>query len=73
MAKDSTPPRRGKPRPAQSAYCVGDTVVFKYEGNVRARVEGQENVGGEPWIKCRAEVDFLVPPANVVGFELEEE
>jgi hypothetical protein len=72
MNKDITPPRRGKPRLAHTAYRVGDTVVFKYEGNVRARVEGQENVGGEPWIKCRAEVDFLVPPTKVVGFEPEE-
>lgn len=72
MNKDTIPPRRGKSSLAQPAYRVGDTVVFKYEGNVRATVEGRENVGGELWLKCRADLDFLVPPANVVGFEPEE-
>jgi hypothetical protein len=53
-------------------YRVGDTVVFKYEGNVRATVEGYELLGGKVRLRCRAEVSFLVPPSHVVGVEREE-
>ena len=72
MKKDTTPLRRGKPCPAWPAHRVGDTVIFKYEGNLRARVEGYEEVNGEAWLKCRADLDFLILPVNLVGVEPEE-
>jgi hypothetical protein len=56
-----------------SIYRVGDTVVFKYEGNVRATVEGSEVIGGRVWLRCRAALDFEVPASQVVGVERESE
>jgi len=56
------------PRPA---YRVGDEIVFKYEGNLRARVAGFEEVGGRTWLDARARLRFLVPPSLVVGVERE--
>ena len=72
MEKDITPAQPGKPCSASPAPSVGDTVIFKYEGNLRARVEGYEVVEGVAWLKCRADLEFLVPPANMVGVEPEE-
>jgi hypothetical protein len=50
---------------------VGDEIVFKYEGNLRARVAGFEEVGGRVWLDARARLRFLVPPSLVVGVERE--
>ncbi len=54
-------------------YRAGDTIVFKYEGNVRARVEGSEVVGGRVRLRCRAELEFEVPASHVVAVEREGE
>jgi len=54
-------------------YRVGDTIIFKFEGNVRARVEGYEIVDGLVWFTCRALLDFKVPHSQVIGVEPEEE
>lgn len=70
--RDDTPSDGGSPRPASPIYRVGDTIIFKYEGNLRARVEGYENVGGELRLDCRASLAFLVPLSQVVGVEPEE-
>jgi hypothetical protein len=72
MKENTTPAERGKPRPVSPAYRVGDTVIFKFEGNIRARVEGYEMVGGQVRLDCRAFLGFLVPLSHVVGVEPEE-
>ena len=70
MAEDSTSASGGKASPA---YRVGDTVVFKYEGNVRALVEGHRIIGGKVWLEARAaDLRFLVPAHQVVGVEPKE-
>ena len=56
------------PRPA---YRVGDEIIFKFEGNLRARVAGFEEVGARTWLDARARLRFLVPPSLVVGVERE--
>ena len=56
------------PRPA---YRVGEGIIFKFEGNLRARVAGFEEVGGRTWLDARARLRFLVPPSLVVGVERE--
>jgi signal peptidase I len=72
MEENSTPaPRRDK---VSSLYRPGDTIVFKYEGNVRARVTGHQVIGGKVWVEAHtADIDFLVPLNNVVGVEPKEE
>jgi hypothetical protein len=40
--KDDTPSDEGGPRPVAPIYRVGAEVIFKFEGNLRARVEGYE-------------------------------
>ncbi len=54
-------------------YRAGDTVVFKYEGNVRARVEGSEVVDGRVWLRCRAALDFEVPASQIIAVGREGE
>jgi hypothetical protein len=71
MKKDR-PSTEGGPRPVSPTYRIGETVVFKYEGNVRARVEGYEVVGGKVWLECRAVFSFTVPQSGVVSVEREE-
>ena len=62
-AKNQTPP----------AYRVGDVIVFKYEGNVRAEVTGHQTIGGRAWVEARAaDIQFLVPAYRVVGVEPQE-
>jgi len=56
------------PRPV---YSLGDEIIFKYEGNVRARVVGFETVGGESWPVARATLEFTVPPSLIAGVERE--
>ena len=63
-------PTEEQPRPA---YRVGDVIVFKYEGNVRAEVTGHQTIGGRVWVAARAaDVQFLVPAHQVVGVEPQE-
>jgi hypothetical protein len=70
MAEDSTGVSGGKVSPL---YRPGDTIVFKYEGNVRAEVTGHQIVGGKVWLEARAaELTFLIPAHAVVGTEPKE-
>ena len=76
MPKQNTTPAPGSARraaetAARPAYRVGDVIVFKFEGNLRARVAGFEEVGGRVWLDARARLRFLVPPSLVVGVERE--
>lgn len=67
MAEDSTSVPTGKVFPL---YRPGDTIVFKYEGNVRAEVTGHRVIDGRTWIEARAaDLDFLIPACIVVGTE----
>jgi hypothetical protein len=75
--QDSTTPGSSVPggetaSPAPPALRVGDTLIFKYEGNLRAQVLGFEDVEGVMWLQCRASLDFLVPPCQIVGVEPKE-
>lgn len=72
MPEDITPANQSKPRPTSPVYRVGDTVVFKFEGNLRARIEGFEVAGGRVRLDCRAFLGFLVPYSQVVGVERED-
>ena len=68
MAEDSTGVSKVSP-----LYRPGDTIVFKYEGNVRAEVTGHRVLGGKVWVEARAaELTFLVPVHHVVGVEPKE-
>ncbi len=70
MAEDSTGVSGGNVSPL---YRVGETVVFKYEGNVRAEVTGHQVVGGKVWLEARAaDITFLVPAQHVVCVEPKE-
>jgi hypothetical protein len=72
MEEELPPSDEGEVCPVSPIYRVGDTIVFKYEGNVRALVEGYELLDGKVRLRCRAEISFLVPPSQVVGVEREE-
>jgi hypothetical protein len=72
MGEDIMPSDRGEVYLVSPLYQEGDTVVFKYEGNVRARVVGSEVVDGRVWLRCRAELEFEVPASHVVAVEREE-
>lgn len=52
-------------------YPVGCEIIFKYEGNLHARVEGYEDVGGRRWPVVRVSSTFTVPPSLIVGVEPE--
>ena len=68
MAEDSTGVSKVSP-----LYRTGDTIVFKYEGNVRAEVTGHQVLGGRLWVEARAaELTFLIPAHEVVGVEPQE-
>jgi hypothetical protein len=75
--QNTTPPPEGAgltgEEPARPVYRVGDVIVFKYEGNVRAEVTGRRLLGGKLWVEARAaDLDFLVPAHAVVGTEPKE-
>jgi hypothetical protein len=71
MKDNSTPTLRDNVSPL---YREGDTIIFKYEGNVRARVTGCRVIDGKVWLEAYAAfMSFLVPAAQVVGIEPEEE
>ena len=72
MEEELTPSDGGEVCPVTPIYRAGDTIVFKYEGNVRATVEGYELLDGKVRLRCRAEVSFLVPPSQIIGVEREE-
>ncbi len=72
MEEEVTPSSEGEVCLVSPVCRVGDTIIFKYEGNVRARVEGCEVRGGRMWIRCSAVLDFEVPASQVVGVEAEE-
>jgi hypothetical protein len=70
MAENSTSASGGKVSPL---YRPGDTIVFKYEGNVRAEVTGHQVLGGKLWLEARAaDLTFLLPVHMVVGTESKE-
>ena len=73
MEEEVTPSDEGEVCPVTPVYRVGETIVFKYEGNVRATVEGHRVVGGRLRLQCRAELEFEVPASHVVGVEGEGE
>jgi hypothetical protein len=75
--QDTTPPPASAGRvegaSAPAAYDVGDVIIFKYEGNVRAEVTGHQILGGRVWVEARAaDIQFLVPAHHVVGVEPKE-
>jgi hypothetical protein len=72
MEEEVTPSEERKVCPVSPIYRVGDTVVFKYEGNVRATIEGYELLDGKVRLRCQAEISFPVPPSQVVAVEREE-
>jgi len=72
MEEDITPSGGAEPCLVSPIYRVGDTIVFKYEGNLRALVEGSEVIKGRVWLRCRAELEFEVPASHVVAVEREE-
>lgn len=69
--KDSTQSEEEKTYTVTPLCRVGDEVVFRFEGNLRARVEGFEVVGGRVRLDCRASLAFLVPHSAVVAVERE--
>jgi hypothetical protein len=73
MDEEMKPSDGGEVCPVTPIYRVGDTVVFKYEGNIRALVEGYELLDGKVRLRCRAEISFLVSASHVVGVERESE
>lgn len=70
--EDSTPAEPGEAGPVSPDIRVGDEITFKFEGNIRARVEGYEVVGGKVRLDCRAFLGFLVPYSHVICVEREE-
>jgi hypothetical protein len=72
MEEELTPSDGEEVCPVSPIYRAGDTVVFKYEGNVRTTVEGCELLDGKVRLRCRAEISFLVPASQIVAVEREE-
>jgi len=68
MPDDNTRGTRDTP-PVAPIYRAGDEITFKYEGNIRATVEGSEVVGGKTWLVARATLEFKVPASQVVRAE----
>jgi hypothetical protein len=69
--KDSTPSGGADACPVTPLCRVGDEVTFKFEGNLRARVEGYEVTDGRVCLSCRATLDFSVPYSQIVSVERE--
>ena len=72
MADNSTTlPPQGK---VSFLYREGDTVIFKYEGNIRATVCGHRVVDGKLWLEADAEcLSFVIPLSQVIGVEPRED
>lgn len=71
MKNDGTPAGQGKPPSVSPIYRVGDTVIFKYEGNLRAQVVGYVIIDGKVWLDTRVYLGFKVPCSQVIGVEEE--
>jgi hypothetical protein len=69
--QNTTPPPEDSGHADEPAYRVGDEIVFKYEGNVRATVEGYELLGEKVRLRARAHLVFLVPSSQVIAVESE--
>jgi hypothetical protein len=70
MEENSTSASGGSVSPL---YRPGDTIIFKYEGNVRAEVTGHQLLGGKVWLEARAaDLTFLIPAHMIVGTEPKE-
>lgn len=67
-----TQPKRPDEPPPPPLYRLGDEIIFKYEGNIRARVVGFETIGGESRPVARALLEFTVPPSLIAGVEGED-
>ena len=70
--EDSTPAEAGEASPASPDIQVGDEITFKFEGNIRARVEGYEIIDDKVWLDVRALLGFKVPFSQVIGVEKED-
>jgi hypothetical protein len=71
MAENNTSPH---PCDELRRYRVGETVVFKFEGNFRAVVRGHEIVKGRVWLWADSSpLSFLVPASDVICIEPSEE
>jgi len=71
MAKNSTTSLKGK---VSSIYQVGDVIIFKYEGNLRASVSGHRIMDGKIWLEADVQLlSFVVPSSEVIGVEAKEE
>lgn len=73
MEEEVTPSDEGEVCSVSPIYREGETIIFKYEGNLRATVEAHQIEGGKLRLRCRAEITFLVPPSQIVGVEREGE
>lgn len=81
MKSNTRKVRTGRPAPAhpegpneppsRPTYRLGDEIIFKYEGNIRAHVVGFETVGGDSWPVARATLEFTVPPSLIAAIERE--
>jgi hypothetical protein len=72
MEKDSTPSDEGKPSSVSPIIRVGETIIFKFEGNLRAQVVGYEINDDKVWLDARVCLGFKVPFSQVIGVEDEE-
>lgn len=70
--EDSTPALSGEASRVSPDIRVGDEITFKFEGNIRARVEGFEVIDGKVRLDCCAFLGFLVPYSHVICVEREE-
>lgn len=67
MAENNTTPHRNK---MSLLYRAGDIVIFKYEGNVRARVMGQRLIDGKVWLEAEiSHLSFVIPASEIIGTE----
>lgn len=71
MKKDTPPAPQGKPCSVSPVVRTGDEIIFKFEGNLRARVEGYEVSGGTVRLEATASLRFTVPLSLVVAVEKE--
>jgi hypothetical protein len=71
MEENSTPAPEGNASPH---YRTGDTIIFKFEGNIRARVTGHCLMNGKVWVEADGTfMRFTVPSAEIIGVEPKEE
>lgn len=68
MPDDNTRGTRDTP-PVTPIYRTEDEITFKYEGNIRATVEGSEVIDGKTWLVAWASIEFKVPASQVVRAE----